>query len=339
MKISFAPLLVSLLAGTTLVHQVAAQFDDELRAANGNGNGNGNGKGNGKGNILAPEDCLAMYNPGLCKKVESIAEGAKSGNLDIEEVKVLKQLMKEAKPVDPKKKHFKEKAIEVLEKNKGQGKGQKELLLEVVDALDDDELKEWILKGIETGVGELEEGAVMEPHAGELADAVEAPLLDDRRRLGVPKIGDGTDRPNKGFVWVGGIIRYYVVLERNYAGFTIWLNHILPAMNEVEQLTGLDFVAAGSIWEGTYGSDWFDHVEMVFRKLAQTCAGMGSTCDGQVVLFFNTTSPEYSPYLGENQVDSRCCRSASRIRCIGSSCILRLFWFACSYGRICKVTC
>jgi len=31
--------------------------------------------------------------------------------------------------------------------------------------------------------------------------------------------------------------------------------------------------------------------------------GMGSTCDGQVVLFFNTTSPEYySPYLGENQV-------------------------------------
>jgi len=253
MKISFNSLFLSLLAGTAFVHPVAAQFDENLRI-NGNGNGNGNsngnngngnnGNGNGRANVQGAADCLAMYNPGICRKMETIAASVSAGTLDVaEEVKVLKNLMKEAKPVNPNKKNFKDKAFEILEKNKGQDKDQKTLLLEVVDALDSADLKTWILNGIETGVSELEDGVVMEPRAGELEDSVAAPPVGGRRRLGVPYKGNGALWPNK-------IVKFMVVAENDLSGWWTYTNHILPAMNILEGLTGLDFEYRGYVWTG-----------------------------------------------------------------------------------------
>ena len=250
MKISTPPFFLSLLVGTSFAPLAAAQFDDipNLRNGNGNGNGNngnGNGNGNGRSKTQAPDDCLEMYNPAVCRKMETIAESIDTGGLDIEEAKLLKKLMKEAKPANPNKKNFKEKAAEVLEKNKGQDKNQKELLMEVVDALDSAELKEWISKGIETGVSELEEGVVMVPDAGELEDGVEAPPVGSRR-LGVPVIGNGN-----GALWPNKIIKYNVVFEYDYSGFWTWVYDIVPAMNELEELTGLDFQVVAGVWTGT----------------------------------------------------------------------------------------
>ena len=189
-----------------------------------------------------------MFNPGICKKMESIAEGVSAADLDIEDVKSLKKLLKEAKPVNPKKKIFKEKATEVLEKNKGQRKDQKELLMEVVEALDSSDLKEWISNGIENGVSDLEDGVVLEPRAGELEDSVEAPPLGRRRRLGVPYTGNGELWPNK-------VIKYYVVVENDFSGFWTWVVNILPAMTELEELTDLEFDYQGYVWTGTYENE------------------------------------------------------------------------------------
>ena len=118
MKVLLAPLFFSFLVGMIIIDPAAAQFDDEssivaYRSGNSNGNGNGNSNGNSNGNggnpnTQASRDCVEMFNPGICKKMESIAEGVSAADLDIEDVKSLKKLLKEAQPVNPKKKNFKE---------------------------------------------------------------------------------------------------------------------------------------------------------------------------------------------------------------------------------------
>jgi hypothetical protein len=193
------------------------------------------------------EDCLALYNPGICKKMEKLGSDMKQGNtLDKEEFRAMKQLMKEARPVKMKQKDFKEKAEEVLKAHNSSGT-KKDLLLEIVAQLDGVELQEQMLMDLERGFSEPDADAEIDPHAGEMEDAVSAPVFEG---------SEGSDLPNDRHLGVAGVARYWpdatipyvVVYENDLSGYYAYWFRILPAMNTLEELTGLNFEFKGGIW-------------------------------------------------------------------------------------------
>ena len=50
----------------------------------------------------ADGECLALYNPGICKKIAKINDNAGQGTLDMTEVESVQDLIKQVRPIHPK---------------------------------------------------------------------------------------------------------------------------------------------------------------------------------------------------------------------------------------------
>ena len=189
--------------------------------------------------LIGGFDCLGRYNEVVCEQMEKIIDGAREGQpFDMEEFKALKELVKNALPVDPKRIALMDATKNVLEKQKGKDNVKKfNLLLDIIEEVADEELKEKLHMDLERGYSEADPTAIIDPRDGVIEDMLEdgiGPGEDEEggRRLGVVK----ADRK-----WPNGVLKVSVLRGPNNDGMDVFWNRMFPAMTEIEQLTGLSF--------------------------------------------------------------------------------------------------
>lgn len=140
------------------------------------------------------------------------------------------------------KEFFKDTALKVFKKNKNKKNvTELELVMETLSSVMgvDPELHTNLMTNIEDGYAPPEDLDTVEPRAGELEDVEEYYEDGNGRRLGVPTTKNR---------WANKVIRYSVVYEYDYSGYWMWALRVLPAMVELEEYTGLSFVAVKAVW-------------------------------------------------------------------------------------------
>jgi hypothetical protein len=191
-------------------------------------------------------ECTTIYNADICQKFVNIRNDfAKGKALDKNAFKLLKQQMKDIRKTDPKRNEFKDAVTKVLDRNKNKpDKVGKELALEVINELQSLDLKQKLTSDVAYGYSVPDEMATIDPYAGQddlpLAGYNVSEYQEGgNRRLGVP----ATTRR-----WANGIVKYSVVFEYDYSGYWRWVERVLPAMNEIEDLTEITFELQSYYW-------------------------------------------------------------------------------------------
>ena len=200
---------------------------------------------------LSPSsECTTIYNADICQKFVDIRNDlAKGKPFNMNAFKLLKQQMKDIRKTDPKRKEFKDVVTKVLDRNKNKpGKVGKELALEVINELQSLDLKQKLTSDIAYGYSVPDEMATIDPYAGQ----DDSPLSLAGYNVTVSEYEEGGNRrlgvPATSRRWTNGIVKYSVVFETDYSGYWRWVERVLPAMNEIEDLTEITFELQTYYW-------------------------------------------------------------------------------------------